>query len=64
MNFLHNAAPIGNGNLRLKSARKRNVFAVPDYLLDACAVLALLNDEEGAELVGGLLDRAERGVKR
>ena len=32
-----------------------------DYLLDACAVLALLNDEEGADIVSGLLDRAEHG---
>jgi len=31
-----------------------------DYLLDACAVIALLNDEEGAEAVSKLLDRAER----
>ena len=30
-----------------------------DYLLDACAVLALLNDEAGADIVTGLLDRAE-----
>jgi predicted nucleic acid-binding protein len=34
---------------------------VPDYLFDACAVLALLNDEEGADVVSNLLDRAKRG---
>ena len=33
---------------------------MPDYLLDACAVLALLNDEEGAEIISELLDRAKR----
>ena len=32
-----------------------------DYLLDACALLALLNDEEGADTVSNLLDQAERG---
>ena len=34
---------------------------MPDYLLDACAMLALFNDEEGAELVSNLLDRAKYG---
>jgi len=34
---------------------------VSDYLLDACSVLALLNDEEGADIVSNLLDRAEQG---
>ena len=33
---------------------------MPDYLLDACALLALLNDEEGADIVSNLLDQAER----
>ena len=32
---------------------------MPDYLLDACALIAFLNDEEGAEAVSGLLDRAK-----
>ena len=31
---------------------------MPNYLLDACALLAFLNDEEGAETVSGLLDQA------
>jgi predicted nucleic acid-binding protein len=34
---------------------------MPDYLLDACAILTLLNDETGADVVGGLLDRSEQG---
>jgi predicted nucleic acid-binding protein len=34
---------------------------VPDYLLDACAVLAFLKKEEGADVVMGLIDRAESG---
>ena len=34
---------------------------MPDYLLDACALIALFNDEEGAEVVSNLLDQAERG---
>jgi predicted nucleic acid-binding protein len=34
---------------------------MPDYLFDACALLTLFNDEEGAEIVSELLDRAERG---
>jgi len=33
----------------------------PNYVLDACAVLALLDDEEGADVVNGLLDSASRG---
>jgi predicted nucleic acid-binding protein len=33
---------------------------MPDYLFDACAIIALLNDEEGADLVSNILDRAER----
>jgi len=33
---------------------------MPEYLLDACALLAFLNDEEGAEIVNGLLEQAER----
>jgi len=32
-----------------------------NYLLDACAMLALLDDEEGANVVIGLLDSARRG---
>ena len=31
-----------------------------NYLLDACALLAFLNDEEGAETVSGLLDQARK----
>ena len=31
------------------------------YLLDACAVLALLDDENGADVVNGLFDSARRG---
>ena len=34
---------------------------VPNYLLDACAMLALLNNEKGADDVTGLLDSARRG---
>ena len=33
---------------------------MPDYLLDACALLAFLNDENGADIVSGLLEQAER----
>jgi predicted nucleic acid-binding protein len=33
---------------------------VQNYLLDACAVLAFLNDELGADVVNELLDRAKR----
>jgi len=29
---------------------------MPEYLLDACALIALLNDEKGADIVSGLLD--------
>jgi len=32
-----------------------------DYLLDACAVLAFLNDEDGAIVVRDLLDQARKG---
>ena len=32
-----------------------------NYLLDACAMLALLNNEKGAVVVSGLLDSAKRG---
>jgi predicted nucleic acid-binding protein len=32
-----------------------------NYLLDACAVLALLDNEKGANVVSGLLDSAKRG---
>jgi predicted nucleic acid-binding protein len=31
-----------------------------DYLFDACTMIALFNDEEGADVVSNLLDRAER----
>ena len=34
---------------------------MPDYLFDACALIAFLNDEEGAEIVSGLFDRAVHG---
>jgi len=34
---------------------------VPNYLLDACAVLALLDEEKGADVVYGLLDSAKSG---
>ena len=34
---------------------------VPNYLLDACAVLAFLNDEEGADAVASLAESAKRG---
>jgi predicted nucleic acid-binding protein len=33
---------------------------VTDYILDACALLAFLKDEEGADMVRELLDKAER----
>ena len=33
---------------------------MPNYLLDACAVLAFLNDEEGAEAVNELFRRAKK----
>ena len=35
--------------------------ALPNYLLDACALLALLNNEKGADIVSGLLDSAKCG---
>ena len=34
---------------------------VTNYLLDACAMLALLNNEKGADTVNSLLDNARRG---
>jgi predicted nucleic acid-binding protein len=34
------------------------------YLLDACALIALLNDEPGADVVADLLVRAEQGAIR
>ena len=33
---------------------------MPNYLLDACAVLAFLNDEEGAEAVNELFGRSKK----
>ena len=35
--------------------------AMNDYLLDACALIALFNDEDGAVVVSDLLDRAKLG---
>jgi predicted nucleic acid-binding protein len=32
---------------------------VPEYILDTCALLALFDDEEGADIVDGLLDQAK-----
>ena len=32
-----------------------------NYLLDACAMLALLNNEKGSDIVSGLLDSAKLG---
>ena len=32
-----------------------------NYLLDACALLAFFDSEEGADVVSGLIDNAERG---
>jgi len=32
-----------------------------NYLLDACALLAFYDSEEGADVVSGLIDSAERG---
>ena len=32
-----------------------------NYLLDACALLAFLNDEEGADVIEGLLMQAAAG---
>jgi predicted nucleic acid-binding protein len=37
---------------------------MPDYLLDACAVLAYIKLEDGWRVVDGLFDRAERGEIR
>jgi predicted nucleic acid-binding protein len=34
------------------------------YVLDACALIAVLNDEAGADTVVELLDQAEAGVDR
>jgi predicted nucleic acid-binding protein len=31
---------------------------VPEFILDACALLALFNDEKGADIVENLLDQA------
>jgi predicted nucleic acid-binding protein len=33
-----------------------------DYVFDACAVIALLNDEDGADTVAGLVKQAENGA--
>ena len=33
-----------------------------NYLLDACALLAFYDSEEGADVVSGLIDSAERGA--
>jgi predicted nucleic acid-binding protein len=33
----------------------------PLYILDACALIAYLNDEQGADIVDGLLQRLEDG---
>ena len=33
---------------------------MPDYLFDACTLIALFNDEKGADIASELLDRAER----
>jgi uncharacterized protein len=35
-----------------------------DYVFDACAVIALLNDENGADTVAGLINQAEIGTDR
>ena len=35
-----------------------------DYVFDACAVIALLNDENGADTVAGLINQAEMGIDR
>jgi PIN domain nuclease of toxin-antitoxin system len=32
----------------------------PHYLLDACALIALFDNEKGADVVSGLLDSARR----
>ena len=35
-----------------------------DYVFDACAVIALLNDENGADTVTKLINQAEIGTDR
>jgi len=35
-----------------------------DYVLDACALIAFLNDEAGADTVAGLLTQSETGDVR
>jgi len=35
-----------------------------DYVFDACAMIAFLNDEDGADTVAGLINQAEIGVDR
>jgi len=35
-----------------------------DYVFDACAVIAFLNDENGADTVAGLINQAEIGADR
>jgi len=35
-----------------------------DYVFDACAVIALLNDENGADTVAGLIHQAGTGADR
>jgi predicted nucleic acid-binding protein len=35
-----------------------------DYVFDACAVIALLNDENGADTVAGLINHAAAGADR
>ena len=35
-----------------------------DYVFDACAVIALLNDENGADIVDRLINQAEIGADR
>jgi len=35
-----------------------------DYILDACALIALLNDEPGSDTVGELLTQAKEGSAR
>ena len=35
-----------------------------DYILDACALIAFLNDENEADAVADLFERAERGADR
>jgi len=37
---------------------------MPDYLLDACALIAIYNNEPGRDAVENLLDKAERGEIR